>query len=150
MPELPWAKSSRFVENYKIRQSEADLLCEDRGESDFFEQLVTVSQGRDLSPQKIANLLINKKVQRKGRPAQEVLEEILASHTSDFDVISEVIVEVSRGVVSNNQGVINDYKNGKEKALDFLVGQVLRNLKEKGRADPNLVRQKLRELINHG
>ena len=38
-----------------------------------------------------------------------------------------------------------DYRGGKEKALGFLVGQVMRELK--GRADPQAVNAALRELL---
>ena len=50
----------------------------------------------------------------------------------------------ARALEANPQSAA-DYKGGKEKALGFLVGQVMRELK--GRADPQAVNAALRELL---
>ena len=52
--------------------------------------------------------------------------------------------DAARALEANPQSAA-DYKGGKEKALGFLVGQVMRELK--GRADPQAVNAALRELL---
>jgi len=47
--------------------------------------------------------------------------------------------------VKENSAAVEDYKSGKQEALDFLMGQVMR--KTKGAAAPEVVRQQLKELI---
>ncbi len=42
-------------------------------------------------------------------------------------------------VIANNQQSVNDYKNGKEKALGFLVGQVMKE--SRGKANPRIVNE---------
>lgn len=52
---------------------------------------------------------------------------------------------VERILVENPQSV-EDYRNGKEKAIGFLVGQTMKAMK--GKADPGLVNQLLKELLS--
>ena len=48
-------------------------------------------------------------------------------------------------VVSNNPQAVEDYHNGKEKAIGALVGQTMKAMK--GKADPSLINQILREIL---
>ncbi|MBD5522155.1 MAG: Asp-tRNA(Asn)/Glu-tRNA(Gln) amidotransferase subunit GatB [Lachnospiraceae bacterium] len=48
-------------------------------------------------------------------------------------------------IIENNPQSVNDYHNGKEKALGFLVGQTMKAMK--GKADPAMINQILRELL---
>ena len=43
------------------------------------------------------------------------------------------------GVITANPASVEDYKNGKEKALGFLVGQVMKE--SRGKANPKLVNE---------
>ena len=48
-------------------------------------------------------------------------------------------------VVSNNPQSVEDYRNGKEKAIGFLVGQTMKAMK--GKADPSMINQILKEIL---
>ena len=48
-------------------------------------------------------------------------------------------------VLAANPQSIEDYKNGKDRALGFIVGQTMRAMK--GKADPALVNRLVREMI---
>lgn len=48
-------------------------------------------------------------------------------------------------IISGNPASVADYKGGKEKALGFLVGQTMKEMK--GKADPGLINRILKELI---
>ena len=48
-------------------------------------------------------------------------------------------------VMEENPQSVEDYRNGKEKALGFLVGQTMKAMK--GKANPGLVNQILREAL---
>ena len=48
-------------------------------------------------------------------------------------------------VIAGNPQSVEDYRNGKEKAIGFLVGQTMKVMK--GKADPALVNQILKELL---
>lgn len=48
-------------------------------------------------------------------------------------------------VIANNPQSVEDYRNGKEKAIGFLVGQTMKAMK--GKADPAMVNKMLKELL---
>ena len=48
-------------------------------------------------------------------------------------------------VLEENPQSVEDYHNGKEKAIGFLVGQTMKKMK--GKANPGLVNQLLKELL---
>ena len=48
-------------------------------------------------------------------------------------------------VIAENPQSVEDYHNGKEKAIGFLVGQTMKAMK--GKANPALVNQILKELL---
>ena len=48
-------------------------------------------------------------------------------------------------VIAANPQSVEDYRNGKEKAIGFLVGQTMKAMK--GKADPGAVNQMLKELL---
>jgi aspartyl-tRNA(Asn)/glutamyl-tRNA(Gln) amidotransferase subunit B len=58
-----------------------------------------------------------------------------------IDQLRAVVVEV----VSENPQAVEDYRSGKEKAVEFLLGQVLRRVKARG--NPNKVRELILEVL---
>lgn len=73
-------------------------------------------------------------------PEQYVEEKGLKT-TNDAGELKKVIEEV---IAANPQSV-EDYRNGKEKAIGFLVGQTMKAMK--GKADPAAVNAMLKELL---
>ena len=49
-------------------------------------------------------------------------------------------------ILAENPQSVEDYKNGKKKAMGFLVGQTMKAMK--GKAEPRLVNQILGQLLN--
>ncbi len=45
LPELPAQKRKRFVDEYALTSKDAEILCEDRGIADYFEQATAASSG---------------------------------------------------------------------------------------------------------
>jgi aspartyl-tRNA(Asn)/glutamyl-tRNA(Gln) amidotransferase subunit B len=76
-----------------------------------------------------------------GRYASDIIAERELAQISDTSEIGEV---VDRVIASNGQAV-EDYKNGREQALQFLVGQVMRETK--GRADYIVVNELIKERL---
>ena len=73
-------------------------------------------------------------------PEQYVEEKGLKT-VNDEGALRKTVEEV---IAANPQSV-EDYRNGKEKAIGFLVGQTMKAMK--GKADPALVNQMLKELL---
>lgn len=73
-------------------------------------------------------------------PEQYVKEQGLAM-VNDEGALRETVEQVIR----DNPQSVEDYRNGKEKAIGFLVGQTMKAMK--GKANPAMVNELLRELL---
>ncbi len=108
------------------------------------------------SPENLAKLIkLTEKKTINSTVAKEVFEVMFAEDVdperyvaekglvmiNDDDALKKVIEEV---IASNPQSV-QDYHNGKDKAIGFLVGQTMKAMK--GKADPTSVNRLLRELL---
>lgn len=76
-----------------------------------------------------------------GKSAKEIIKEQGLSQVSDETAIREVISEV----LKENPKSIEDYKNGKDRALGFLIGKVMKQ--SKGKANPKLVNEFITEML---
>lgn len=86
---------------------------------------------------------------------KEVFEKIFAENIDPEQYVEENGLKVVNdeeelrrvidGIVSANPQSVEDYHNGKEKAIGFLVGQTMRSMK--GKADPVAVGRILKELL---
>jgi aspartyl-tRNA(Asn)/glutamyl-tRNA(Gln) amidotransferase subunit B len=72
---------------------------------------------------------------RTGKGASEIIEEKKLSQISDASEIREVIKQV----IANNAGAVADYASGKQQALTFIIGQVMKATR--GRANPSMVKE---------
>ena len=87
--------------------------------------------------------------------AKEVFEKIFEEDVDPKDYVEKhglktvndegALMEVLTHVIAENPKAVADFKNGKEKALGALVGQTMKAMK--GKADPGLANQKLREML---
>ncbi|SDW86257.1 aspartyl/glutamyl-tRNA(Asn/Gln) amidotransferase subunit B [Marinococcus luteus] len=81
---------------------------------------------------KIAKQVFADVMEQGGDPEQIVKDKGLMQ-ISDEGELKQVV----DGILDNNPQSIEDYKNGKDKALGFLVGQVMKETK--GKANPQMV-----------
>ncbi len=77
-----------------------------------------------------------------GENAKEIVEKKGLVQMSDEGAIKELVEKV----VQANPQSIADYKAGKDKAIGFLVGQIMKETK--GKANPQIVNKLLLEIIN--
>ncbi len=84
---------------------------------------------------------ILKVIIKEGGSAKEVAEKMDVFQTSDMTFINTVAEEV----IKENESVAVEYKNGKETALQFLVGQGMK--KSKGKIDPTQLANIFKEKI---
>jgi len=89
---------------------------------------------------KIAKTVFKEMLQ-SGKSPQQVVEEQGLTQISDEGAIKTIVQEV---IAANPQSVA-DYQAGKDKAIGFLVGQVMKQ--SKGKANPGMVNQLLAELL---
>lgn len=91
-----------------------------------------------------------------GKIAKTVFEGMFSTGKSPSVIVEEEgLVQISdegqlkalvEQVVAENPQSVEDYRNGKKKALGFLVGQIMKETK--GRANPQLVNQLLKEVLD--
>jgi len=131
VPELPQQRMNRFVEMGVKEQDAFVLTREVKGSLEFEKQVLHF--GKQFS-QKIANIMINTKIEKSDvRKLSEKIQELIAPKETDFNLLEESITKV----IQANQKVVDDYKSGKQNALMFLVGQVMKEMK--GQADAKIV-----------
>jgi len=76
-----------------------------------------------------------------GKLPQAIVEEKGMTQISGEDEIAKIIDEV----IQENAAAVQEYREGKERAFGFLIGQAMRLTK--GRANPQLVNKLLRERL---
>ena len=87
--------------------------------------------------------------------AKEVFEQMFADDTDPEKYVDEhglktvndegALRSTIEQVIKDNPQSVEDYHNGKEKAIGFLVGQTMKAMK--GKANPGMVNQILKELL---
>ena len=88
--------------------------------------------------------------------AKEVFEAVFREDINPADYVEVkglsmvndegMLKDVVKKIMEQNPASVNDYHGGKEKALGFLVGQTMKEMK--GKADPGLVNKLLKELLS--
>jgi aspartyl-tRNA(Asn)/glutamyl-tRNA(Gln) amidotransferase subunit B len=76
------------------------------------------------------------------KPASHIIKERNLIQISDTGALKEIM----KRVIDENPKSVSDYKSGKENALMFLVGQLMR--KSKGKANPKVAKELLKEELN--
>jgi aspartyl-tRNA(Asn)/glutamyl-tRNA(Gln) amidotransferase subunit B len=71
---------------------------------------------------------------RTGKRGSDIITEKRLRQISDADEIREMVKQV----MANNTGAVADYTSGKQQALTFIIGQVMKATR--GRANPGVVR----------
>jgi len=111
---------------------------------------------RDLSVNFITDLVRAIEEGKVGQPAiQPIIKLGLEKHISvdeaikegSFEQVSDTgeLREIIIKIISQNPGAVADYKKGKENAITFLTGQVMRETR--GRANPQEIYKLLREAL---
>lgn len=83
-----------------------------------------------------------KEILESGKLPAQIVEEKGLVQISDEGAIKSIVEQV----VANNPQSVEDYKAGKQKAIGFLVGQVMKE--SKGKANPALANKLLVEVLN--
>ena len=138
-------KSPKTVSNFIIGQ--IFRRTETEADKEIFDVAVTPEQLNEL-----VKLLDSGKI--RNNLAKATLEKMLDSGKGALEFISEsdmggldenALNDLCKQAVEGNPKAVEDYKNGKEKAIKSLVGNVMKN--SRGKADPALAESKIKELI---
>lgn len=151
LPELPHVRSARYVNDFKIKPLDAYVLTREKALSDYYEEVVALFskkyasalKGKDNFKQDIANLIVNGKlpVSHSVNDFADKAKELLAPKETDSAMLKQTV----DGLMAKHPSVVADYKSGKQNAIMFFVGQVMRSMK--GKADANTVISYLKERL---
>ncbi len=171
IPELPAQKRQRYQE-MGIKISDAEILAVDKEMAEYFEGVAKASNATlaanwiinelkmdgilIVSPENLGELLqLIEKGEISGKIAKDVLSEMIETgktapeiiETSGLKQIGDEgeIGKIIDKVIAENPKPVSDIKAGKQEALGFLVGLVMRE--SKGSANPQLVNRLLKERI---
>lgn len=172
LPELPYQKRIRFMQQYGLPEYDAQVLTSTRQLASYYEAVVADGA----HPKKASNWIMSEVLAKiddmetidsfivkpkdlaillkriddatiSGKIAKTVFEEMLETGKNPDTIINEkglrqvtdtgAIESIIDEVIKNNPKSVEDYKNGKDKALKFLIGQVMKE--SKGKANPQMV-----------
>ncbi len=103
-------------------------------------ELVSLVENETIS-MKIAKDVFSEMMET-GKAPGDIVEEKGLQQVTDQSVIESYLQQV----VQENPSVVDDYKSGKEKALKYLVGQVMKL--SQGKANPQQVNDRLRDMLS--
>ncbi|MCB0211450.1 MAG: Asp-tRNA(Asn)/Glu-tRNA(Gln) amidotransferase subunit GatB [Anaerolineae bacterium] len=172
--ELTLKEALVLVEDKAIAEFYDRVVAEAKGEKAVTPKLVSnwvtgelfrllSETGTDITevksqPKQIVNLIklvtantINQSAAKKvfgvmfetGRDPQAIVKELGLQQISDADQL----VEIAQKVIADNPDPVEQFKNGKETVINFLVGQVMRATR--GKANPKLAEQVLRDSLKN-
>lgn len=144
LPELPDTKMKRFEESYSLSGYNAEILTRERATADFFEEAVKIGKEHNIEPKTIANQLINKKLDISTLLPAEVVKQIVEENKME-GIDEKELTTILQNVIDTNEKAVTEYKKGKETVIMFLVGQAMKHLKGKAKADE--VKTKLLALL---
>ncbi len=141
LPELPQAKRDRFMVEYHLTPAQAVFLTETRDLADYFEEAVAVGKAHRVEATKLANVIVNKKVDiDKFLPAH--LVKTLLTHKISH---ATRLTTWAKQAITQNPRAIADLKAGKSSSLEFLLGQIM--ALSRGQADASAAREILLKLL---
>ncbi len=182
IPELPFDKQRRFLEDYDLPYTITSVLVPDRLLSDFFEEAAKQSPKQ---AQAIGNYVVNDLLRELSESGQSleacaITAEHLLSLVSAVEkgtitkqLAKEVFTEMFKSgeladvvidrkglkpdfdesqveawcqeAINENPRPVEDFKSGNDKALNALLGPVMK--KSRGKANPQVVNQLIRKLL---
>jgi len=80
---------------------------------------------------------------RTGADPEHIIEEKNLTQISDESEIENIV----KAVISRNPEPVADYKKGKQNALQFLVGQVMKETK--GKVNPQVAREMIKNILDN-
>jgi len=145
--KLPPSKAAKEMSNWLLGEVSHILNTNNVDITDF---------AKKVSPERLVGLLVLESQRVVNTPvAKSVLGEMYATSKEAADIIQEKglgqisdtgeVEEIITQVIKDNPQPVADFRKGKEQALKFLVGQVMKATR--GRANPQLANELLKKKL---
>lgn len=136
----PEKKAANWILNEILAQTEAEAVKSFSVTPAMLAKLISLIEDGTISG-KMAKAVFTE-MRETGSTAESIVEAKGLKQVTDTGSIEPVIDRV----ISNNPQSVNDFKNGKGKALGFLVGQIIKE--SGGKANPKIVNEILRKKLS--
>lgn len=141
LPELPSSKQATLV-SLGISESAAKIIASNQVMMDYIDRVKSINSEY---VKKAANDLVNKKVDYLQVAADEYIKS-LESKSSDKISDEATLGPIIKQVIADNPDVVASFKSGKQNALGFFVGGVIKATR--GKADPGAVSKLLQNYLS--
>ncbi len=142
IPELPDKKVKRFEKNYILSNYDSLILTKEKALADYFEETVVLGKKHGLTPKKIANFIINRKIDIEKILPARLIEQVVSAGKTD-EVNDEDLRKIIKKVLRDNPKIAKDYKKGKNSVIQFAIGQVMYIIRKK--IDTEILRKIIKE-----
>lgn len=131
-----------FINTILMRRLKEELVevDEQKVTADMMAELIKLVDSGEISNNAAKGEIFDE-MYRTGKSPREIVKKKGLKQVSDENAIEKICEKI----VKANQGSVEDIKNGKDRAIGFLVGLVMKEMK--GRANPRIVNDMLRKLI---
>ena len=173
LPELPEDRKQRYMQQFGLSEYDARFLTLEKYFGNVFEEATTICQSpkdvvnwlmgewmqirkedstlnaKDLGKlillvnNGVINRMVGKQVLQAVCDENADLQAYIKEHNLAMISDETIILSAIDAVLKANTKSVQEYQNGKEKALAFLMGQVMKRLQ--GKADPRLVNRILKQ-----
>ncbi len=144
LPELQDEKIARFIKEFDLSEYNAEILTRETSLATFFEAAVKIGKTNDVSPKQIANYIINKKIATSETTPDELIKTLVStSQTAQVD--EKELEKIIQQVLKDNPKAVEDFQSGRENVIMFLVGQVMRQAKQK--LDAHVIKSLLSKML---
>lgn len=146
IPELPGEKLKRYIDS-GIPKNYAEILISDRTRAEYFDKAVSEGKKKEIAGKEIAGVMVNQNLDKKFEEPAGLVAKLLELQNTGFANAGEV-EGAARKVIEEQEKAVADYKAGKTQVVGFLVGQVQKELKGRGKIEE--VRKSLVSYLRHG
>ena len=142
---LDYPKMQKLLANYLLSDLKGMIAREPQTKlkitpENFAEFILIVTQKKISSP--LAKKILKAMFENGGDPSDIMKEKGLESIDSD-----EVIAKLVEEIIQENPAAVKDFHAGKDKALKFLIGQLMR--KTKGQVNPQIAEQIFTKILKN-
>ena len=131
LTELPAIRSARWHTELGIEERYSQLLFTQSTPIERYEQLFSAAKDHQLDSNKLANLLVNKKIVIKDSDTIDSILSTFETLTQVDTVETSEITSAIQTVMAANPTEVSSYRAGKTQVINFFLGQVMRQLGKK-------------------
>jgi aspartyl-tRNA(Asn)/glutamyl-tRNA(Gln) amidotransferase subunit B len=135
-------KAVSFINTILMKHLKEELISinDQKVTSEMMAELIKLVADGEIS-NNMAKGEVFEEMYKTGTGPREIVEKKGLKQVSD----SSAIEKACKKVIEENQGPVADFKNGKDKAIGFLIGQVMKEMK--GQANPQMVNDVMKKLL---